>query len=134
MFELLHYRYWTFPRISFTVFYSLLLISLGYSSYRTFTIPKQEIKAKILNKTTGFRSNGYPRYFIEVQSNEKIWTEEIPFKYNYDSVNIHQEIILQEIPLKSYIYCLIAFFSFLGLLIYGSPFAKLVLKLKDEVL
>lgn len=134
MFKYLHHRYWTWPRISFTVFYSLLMAAFLYSGYKTFTIPKEKMSVTVLNKTTGFRSNGTPRYFIEVQSNEKIWTEEIDFKYRYDSLNIHNEIILDVFQKKSYIFCGLMLLSFCGLIIYGSPFAKLVLKLKDEVL
>lgn len=133
-FEYFRPRYWTWPRIVFTVFYSALMVLFSYSSYKTFTIPKEDVKAIILNKTTGFKANGIPRYFVEVQSGEKIWLEEISYKFEYDTMNIHKEVSLQVFQKKSYAFCGLSLISLLLLIVYGSPFMKLILKLKENVL
>ena len=101
--------------------------------YKTFTIPKIPVKAIALNKTTGFQQSGKPIYLVEFKKDDKVWAQEISYKVFYDTIGLNKEIDLMVFQKTSYLFCGLSILSFIGLIVFGSPFAKLVLRLKDEV-
>lgn len=128
------FRYWSYPRITFVLFYLALNIGILFSSYKAFTIERVPENVVVLKKDSGITDNGVPKYFVEVSQttdSTKFRREEISYGFVWDTIDIKEKIVLNKIPMSAWIYGCLAFFLLIPVFMFVGMFGKLVLRLRD---
>lgn len=128
------FRYWSYPRISFVLFYIALNLGFLFSSYKAFTIERVPENVVVLKKDSGITDNGVPKYFVEVsplKDSTKHYREEITYGFVWDTIDVEEKIVLNKIPMSAFLYGCLAFFLMIPVIMFGNTFGKLVLRLRD---
>ena len=127
------FRYWSYPRISFVLFYLALNIGILFCSYKAFTIERVPENVVVLKKDSGITDNGVPKYFVEVsplKDSTKHYREEISYGFVWDTIDVKEKITVNKIQLTAWIFGLIAFFLIFPIGFFARDFNKLVLRLR----
>lgn len=128
------FRYWSYPRISFVLFYIALNLGILFCSYKAFTIERVPENVVVLKKDTGVSDNGVPKYFVEVsplKDSTKHYREEISYGFVWDTIDVKEKIVLNKIPMSAWLYGCLAFFLMIPVIMFGNTFGKLVLRIRD---
>lgn len=128
------FRYWSYPRISFVLFYIALNLGILFSSYKAFTIERIPENVVVLKKDSGITDNGVPKYFVEViptMDSTKFRREEISYGFVWDTIDLKEKIVINKIPMSAWLYGCLAFFLMIPVIMFGNTFGKLVLRLRD---
>lgn len=127
------FRYWSYSRITFVLFYIALNLGILFSSYKAFTIERVPENVVVLKKDSGITDNGVPKYFVEVSpamDSTKHWREEISYGFVWDTIDLKEKIVLNKIPMSAWLYACLAFFLMIPVIMFGNTFGKLVLRLR----
>ena len=125
------FRYWTFSRIFFVITFILAIVSAIYTGNIAIKYPKKDVNVTILAKDTYITNDGEKKYFIEVQSPNKISREDVKFAFAYDTLKIGQKITIKEFETTAFIYGLIFFISCTYILITVHLFWKIIMRIDD---
>lgn len=127
------FRYWSYPRITFVLFYIALNLGILFSSYKAFTIERVPENVVVLKKDSGITDNGVPKYFVEVSpamDSTKFRREEISYGFVWDTIDLKEKIVLNKIPMSAWLYGCLAFFLMIPVIMFGNAFGKVVLRLR----
>ena len=127
------FRYWTFPRIVFVLFYVAINVGICFSFYKAFTTPKLQVPAIVLKKDSGISESGVPKYFVEVSEKDstKHFRQEIQYGFVWDTLDVKEQIIVEKYPLITWLYGFGIFILLILDIIFADTFGKLVLRLRN---
>ena len=126
------FRYWTFSRVLFVIFYIALNVGFFYCSWKVFITPRVSEEFIVLKKDSGISEAGIPKYFVEVsdvKDSKKTYREEISYGFVWDTIDVKEKITMQRIQYMTWIYAAIAFFLLFPIILFARDFSKLILRL-----
>lgn len=125
------FRYWTISKIVFVVLFIVAIIGAIYTGNVAIKSPKRNVDVTILAKDSYVTNDGEKKYFIEVQSQEKISRENVKFAFAFDTLKVGQKIVIKEFETTAFIYALACFGLSIYILITFHMFWKIVLRIDE---
>lgn len=125
------FRYWTISKIVFVVLFIVAIIGAIYTGNVAIKSPKRNVDVTILAKDSYITNDGEKKYFVEVQSSEKISREDVKFAFAFDTLKIGQKIVIKEFETTAFIYALVCFVLSTYILITFHLFWKIVLRIEE---
>lgn len=125
------FRYWTISKIVFVVLFIVAIIGAIYTGNVAIKSPKRNVDVTILAKDSYVTNDGEKKYFVEVQSQEKISREDVKFAFAFDTLKVGQKIVIKEFETTAFIYALVCFVLSTYILITFHMFWKIVLRIEE---